>query len=296
MAAARPASAKPPAGTPSRLALISRATSPRRTLVQEAPLVPQPYLSTYKRDFTPKEERRHWARPRPRSAHYDFAGLPLPYARDAGADEDPERFVSATHRAFTAADGLQRPERHRGADFHGRPLPYARHDGRDAADGAGARDGADSERYLSATQRQFRDGGGWDGVGPVERHRGADFYGRPLPYALEDGGRGGGDGADGAAGRYVTAAQRQNADRGVEPLPVQPAAYSSRQARPRPYAISDTDEARARAAGYTWDPHAGQWTTTHTEHFTPKDVHEARRLRARVRGDTDYMGGVSSGG
>ncbi|KAJ1633266.1 hypothetical protein T492DRAFT_867080 [Pavlovales sp. CCMP2436] len=177
--------------------------------------LPTNYTSTYVRDYTPKEAfpgSRRWSA-------QDFQGRPVPFAYDGSGANTPQRYVSSTTRMLGQYDpNAARVPRRSTADFHGRPAPFAvdgpaasespdryvtalqRQFGRerDPLDARFARapafnfqgrpvpyalDDADenSERYVSATQRQVRERALGDGH-PPERARAPARHG--LPYAV----------------------------------------------------------------------------------------------------------------
>lgn len=216
------------------------------------------YVSTYVRDYTPKQGYRGGRR----MTAADFQGMPVPYASD-GADT-PTRFVSATHQSYKGHDLSSAWMPRRGAfDFQGRPTPYAL-------------DKPDPGRFVSATHAGYPApdlNDAW-----LERAAPFDFQGRPIPYALDYDS----NGAAGASrrpdsGRYVSAAQRQFRECALgDGKP--PARARAPAGAGLPYALDlgADGEGLSRDEGSSSRKLPGEWSTTHRSHYVSKDIVAAR--------------------
>lgn len=227
------------------------------------------YVTTYVRDYTPKQGYRGGGQ----ITAADFQGMPVPYASD-GADT-PNRFVSATHQSFKGHDLRSAwVPRREAADFQGHPTPYAL-------------DKPDPDRFVSATHMQYpaRD----DRDARLERAAPFDFQGRPIPYALDYDSHGTtGAGRRPDSGRYVSAAQRHFREfaLGDGKLPTRARAPVGKGL---PYALDlgmdGAGGSHTDGNGYRKLP--GDWSTTHRSHYIPKDIVEARPTKL-VHYEFDY--------
>jgi len=237
------------------------------------------YVSTYKRDFTPKQKYASLLRGYDR---HDFHGS-APYALD-GYEPPESRFLSSTHDQYRGHDPRSAGSARKANDFHGRPAPYALH-GRDTPD-----------RFVSASHAQFRERDLGDAR--PERVLPFDFQGRPVPFAFDE------EGERLGLERYESAAQRHFSDslgerparvraivpaRGGQPfadhekLAELAHAHADRAAedqRERGHVPGRGHRARESAAVL-----AGKYSTEFGDNFTSKDLLKSRPRKMYTMAD-----------